>query len=81
MIFLKPSTFAKMERAIKYPSITGGLGVRVDRQPGGGISMNLPPVTDGGGLIVGGPPLDPEDPPAYPPDYPPYDPYEPSSPS
>jgi hypothetical protein len=80
MIFLKNSTFAKIERAMKYPSITGGLGVRVDKQPGGGLSLNIPPVSDGGGMIVGGPGGDlPDDPYVEPPWVPPSDPYQPSS--
>lgn len=83
MIVLRNSTYARIQRAIKYVSITGGQGVRVNTSAGG-TSINIPPTGDGGGLTVGGP-TGPQNPPDYPviirPPVPPYDPYEPSVPS
>lgn len=61
MILLSEKTYKIWERAIKYPSITGGRGVRVDRQPGGGIQIQIPPTGDGTGVILG-PPYIPDDP-------------------
>lgn len=86
MIVLSPATFARMERAIKYPSITGGRGVRVDRQPGGGVSINMPPVSDAGGLPIGPPGVPtaepgPEPSIIFPPWQEPYNPFGPANPS
>lgn len=80
MIVLTQRTYRKIDRAINYPSVTGGLGVRATRQPGGSVTVNIPPTGDGAGLPVGGPPGLPYDPSYLPPE-PPYDPYEPITPS
>lgn len=80
MIVLSNRTYRKIDRAINYPSITGGQGVRATRQPGGNVTVSIPPTGDGGGLPVGGPPSPPYDPTFVPPS-PSYDPYEPINPS
>lgn len=73
MFILRESTLRRINRAIKYPSITGGRGVRVLRQPGGGIGIGFPGIPDTSGLggFVNGPFSPPN----------PYNPYEPTSPS
>lgn len=68
MILLSEKTFDRFTRAIKYPSITGGRGVSVKRQPGGGVNIEIPSTAPGGGGNLG-PPYDPFNPP-YDPDHP-----------
>jgi hypothetical protein len=73
MIVLRPSTFNRLMRGYKYASITGGRGVKVTKQPGGGASVD--PGSwggDAGGLPASVPDPGPPMPDLWP------DPYAPS---
>lgn len=56
MIVLKKKTYDRILKAVIYPSITGGRGVRATRMPGGGVRIDLEGPNDGGGIGWDGPP-------------------------
>lgn len=79
MIVLRPSTYKRLLRAINVVSITGGRGVKITKQPGGGASVDGGSWGgDAGGLPASQPSPGPNMPDLWPDSY---DPYAPSSPS